>query len=711
MKGRSVLLEIGVEEIPARFLPGASANLSDAFSKALGKSYIDYDVNGIKVYATPRRLAAVIEGVAEMQLDRQHEAFGPSVKAAFDKDGKPTKAAEGFARSHGVSPEELQVKKKGKGEYVVAQVREKGLSSSEVLPGVLKDIVLSLHFPKSMRWGDGDLRFARPIHWFVALFGNEIVKFELDGITSGNISRGHRFLAPEEFKVSTPEDYESLLEKRFVIVAPGKRTESIEAQAKELSSTVGGLPWRQHEYQFRDVANLVEYPTAVLAGFPEKYLELPDELLSEVMWGHQKYISIVDKDDGTTLKNYFIVVSNTRAENAGTVRVGAERVIKARFDDARFYFNEDRKTTLANRLEELKRVTYQDKLGTLYDKAVRLREIAIELAGRLCPEKKELCLRAAELSKTDLVTGVVREFPELQGVMGKYYALNDGEYGEVAQALEEQYLPAFSGDDIPKGEVGAVLSLADRIDTVAAFFSIRLRPTGSEDPFALRRHALAAIAILLGKGYNISISGLLSCAIAESVENRVSPDRIDLRITVPESVEREVLGFFEQRLEQLLLGKGHAHDLVQSVLALSTVLPLADLMRRTEALGAFKSHPEYNGFLTAIKRVRNITPDGELPEVRDELLKAGEERALKEALDKVRAGVVGSLKEHKFAEAIEGFTALTGPVNCFFDHVLVMEKDEELRNNRLALLRDIWALASSVADFSRLLEVAEATVD
>jgi glycyl-tRNA synthetase beta chain len=690
--GKSLLLEIGVEEIPARFLPGALNVIRKIAIEAFEKHHIVLLDENIHADATPRRLVLRIDNLSESQEPIITGSVGPPKNVALDADGNYTRAALGFAKKQGVSQDKLKIEKRDKGEYLVAEIEIGGGKTVDLLPEILKYTVLSLHFPKSMRWGNGTMRFVRPIRWLLAVYDGETVEFEVDGMRSGNVTYGHRFLSQGEIAIDNISDYPRLLEENFVILEKEKREHVIWAQAEGLASGVGGSPVRDDEL-LSIVSCLVEYPISVLGGFSEGYLELTDELLTAVMKGHQKYMSVKGEDGG--LINHFIVVSNTRAENADTVRVGAERVIKARFDDARFYFDEDRKTTLEARVEELGRVTYHDGLGSLHDKKVRLREIAGALAEIICPEKKDKCLRAAELAKTDLITGVVREFPELQGVMGKYYALNDGEDEEVAEALMEQYLPAFSGDVLPGSEVGAVLSLADRIDTVAAFFSIGLRPTGSEDPFALRRHALSAIAILSEKGHDVSINDLLGPALTALTEIKGSED-----------AGPEILDFFQLRFEPLLSTRGYSYDIVQSVLSFSTLVSLRDLTKRLDALAAFKSHPEYDNFLTTIKRVRNIIPDKDLPDFKEALLSEDEERALYEAFGSLRRSVEPLMAVLAYTEAIEELTTITGPVNYFFDHVLVMDKDEDIKNNRLALLRDIWALVSSLADFSRLQEGA-----
>jgi glycyl-tRNA synthetase beta chain len=477
-----------------------------------------------------------------------------------------------------------------------------------------------------------------------------------------------------------------VLEKKRVMVGLGDRMESIRGQARKLASRVKGMPALDEEL-LSITACLVEYPVCVLGGFSVDYLSLPDELLTAVMVGHQKYIPIKDKEGN--ILNSFVIVSNTSSENADMVRVGAERVIRARFDDARFYFEEDRKVRLADRLGALKKVTFQEKLGSVYEKAVRTRTVAERLASRIAPEKRAMATRAAELAKTDLVTGVVREFPELQGVMGMYYARIDGEDADVAEALREQYLPLSSGGEVPETEVGTILALADRADNLASFFSIGLKPSGSEDPFALRRQALGIIAILGERGLPLSVRDVMEPALSG---------------TEVREVEEEVLSFFEQRFEPLLTGRGYAYDLVQSVLSRATGLPVFELFGRLEALKEFRKHKGYNEFLVAIKRVKNILPEGGHEAPGEDLFQADEERALFAALQVVEKDVEKKTASSDYPGALSGLMALTGPINDFFDQVLVMDKDERVKANRLALLARVWAAAFHVADFSKLQE-------
>lgn len=682
----SLLLEIGTEEIPARFLPEAIQSLKENTGMVMNENNIKF--SEIKTYATPRRLALIAAGLPEMQEGHVKEVFGPPKKIAFDANSNPTESAIKFAISQGVNVESLIVKKRDKGEYVVAVIEEKGMAVKDLLPEILKRVVLSIHFSKTMRWGNGNIRFARPIHWILAMFDKDVIYFEIDGIKSSNITRGHRFLSPAPFQIEEISSYIALLRNNYVILNQEERKEIILKGIRKLAITAGGSPIEDEE--LLDTVNfLVEYPVPVLCSFSEEYLKLPKGLLITVMKDHQKYFAIEDKEG--SLINHFIVVSNTKEENAETVRIGAERVIKARFEDAKFYFDEDRKKSLHERIEDLTKVTFHDRLGSLYEKIERIVSIAEFLAERLKPSAKDKLTRAAWLSKADLITGIVREFPELQGIMGKYYALHDGEGSEIAEALREQYLPAHSGGELPKTEIGALLSIADKIDNIASFFSIGIIPTGSEDPFALRRQALGIIAIILEKGYAITLKELVDKALENlSVLKGVKKAR------------EEILQFFEQRFEPVFSEKGYSFDLIQSILPLSLDVELKDIKERLDALQRFKEDREYNSFLLAIKRVNNILPNVEIPELNIDLLIEESEKKLKEKLNSIKPHLANLLKDRKYYETIKLLASLTELINDFFDHVLVMDKREEIRQNRLALLKEIWRTASTIADFPKL---------
>jgi glycyl-tRNA synthetase beta chain len=540
-----------------------------------------------------------------------------------------------------------------------------------------------------MRWADKSLRFIRPIRWLLALWGEEVLELELEGLRSSNLTWGHRFLAPGPWQVRHPEEYLKVLAEHFVMAEPRRRRETIEQALRELAQGLGASPvWDQELLEH--VVHLVEYPVGVLCEFPIQYLELPEELLVTVMKDHQKYFALRGSDG--RLLSHFVVISNTLRENALVVKAGAERVIKARFEDARFYWRQDLEQSLQRRLEGLKKVVYHERLGSLYDKALRLKSLAGFMAPRAAVETA-LAERAALLSKADLVSGVVREFPELQGVMGGYYALNDGEPPEVAQAIREHYLPRHAGDALPCSPLAVLLSLADKADNIASFFLLGLVPSGSEDPFALRRQALAIVHMLAEAELPLSLEELFEQALR------------GLQAQDNQALREAVLGFLRQRIPQVLQARGYESDVVEAVLPYALAEPLKSLLQRAEALRRLKKHAQFNPFLVAAKRVRNILPGEEPPPLREDLLREEGEQRLYQSLRQCAEKTEACLQDGDLEEAAEALLALTEPINHFFDAVLVMDKDPLVRANRLALLRDVWGLCLKVADFSKISEV------
>ncbi|UCE78291.1 MAG: glycine--tRNA ligase subunit beta [Nitrospiraceae bacterium] len=683
----SLLLEIGTEEIPARFFPAVLDQSRDNARRLFDEYRIT--CGDIRSYATPRRMVLMIDTVNPVQTDLTKEVFGPSHKAAFDAQGNPTRAAQGFAESLGVPVSDLKVKKKGKNDYVVAQIEEKGSETKKVLPDILKKLILSLHFPKSMRWGAGTLSFARPIHWILALFDSEIITFELDGIKSSNLTRGHRFLSPASFKIKDPSSFGNLLENNYVHLDPEKRKKIIREGIDNLFHQSDARPLMDEE--LLDTVNfLVEYPTPVLCSFDREYLELPKELLITVMKDHQKYFAVQDGEG--RLANNFIVVSNTTSDNSETIRIGAERVIKARFDDAKFYYHEDLKKSLFSRIDDLKQMTFHDEIGSIYEKVQRLTAMTEYLADAIIPALKDKAVRSALLSKSDLITGVVREFPELQGVMGSYYAQHGGEADEILESFKEQYMPHALGSPLPKTEVGALLSLSDKIDTVASFFSIGHCPTGSEDPFAIRRQAMGIVSILLDRKYPFALRTLFDRAL-----NNLKGLPFNKRTA------QNIQNFMEQRIEFIFSSAGFEADLILSVLPLSYDHPLQSIAGRLEAIRNFRKEDIFPDFLLVMKRVFNIIPKKDLPAVNTSLLGQQEEKMLYDTFLSMQDELIHACKKEDYAKGLLTLSLLTTPVNTFFDKVLVMDKQEKIKINRLSLLTDIWTHALLIADFSKLL--------
>lgn len=686
---KPLLLEIGTEEMPSKFIPQALEKMSELTVRLLEENRIDF--GNVSAMGTPRRLVLIVEELAPYQRISVREITGPARKVAYDDAGHPTKAAHGFAKAQGVSVEDLKIKSTEKGEYISVVFEEKGVNVDGLLPEILTEFIISIPFPKYMRWMDKNIRFARPIHWILALYGNEIVPFEIEGIKSGNVTRGHRFMSPGAFHVKKQSSHSHLLENNYVILDQEKRKRMIEDQLKELSLSTGGNVIPDDEL-LTEVVFLVEYPVAVLGSFDKKYLSLPKEVLINAMREHQRYFSLMDNKG--ELLPYFITVSNTKAEDMNLVRLGNERVLRARLDDAGFYFDEDSKKRLEERVESLKGVIYQDRLGTIYQKVERITDLSSYLASMIDPHIEGVVKRAAYLCKADLVTGMVGEFPKLQGVMGKEYALFSGEEPEIAEAILEHYLPRFSGDEIPKSRAGAILSIADKMDTVAGFFSIGLIPTGSEDPYALRRQAQGIITILLSHGYRLSLNEFISKA-TEPFKNILSEKKINPHL------RQDLLDFFGQRLSYILTAEGYSHDTVDAVLSSGFDIP-CDVKAKVKTLTDFRGRDEFYPFITALKRVINIIPVEFNGQTREDLLKEDAEKSLYAAYRDVKVVCEKRLDAQDFSAALESLLSLREPVDIFFEKVLVMDKEEKIRNNRFSLLNGIKELSLKIANFSKL---------
>ena len=679
------MLEIGTEEIPARFLPEAMANIQDAGHKLFTEHRIPF--GQLRAYATPRRLVFIAE-LASEQTENEKEVWGPPVSVAFDANGTPTKAAEAFAKATGLDIAQLERKEKGKGSYLFARVKEPSNPTSDLLPDLLTKLVVSLTFPKSMRWGNGELRFARPIHWILAMYRNERIRFDIEGIRSNTFTRGHRFLSPASFELKDSRTFINLLRNNLVILDTAERKRMILDGARKIVQEVDAV-LVEDEALLHHVAYLVEYPMPVLGTFTADYLSLPEELLITVMKGHQKYFAVMGND--RKLTNHFVVVSNTRLENADVVRKGAEKVIKARFEDARFYYESDLSTPIEKRQEALKDVTFHAKLGSVFEKTQRVASLAAFIAGECCPSKKDDAERVAAICKNDLVSGVVFEFPELQGIMAGYYAKHAGEYGEEAvHALQEQYLPAFSGDRIPETDLGNVVSLADKFDNVVSFFTIGLVPSGTEDPFALRRQTIGIIAILSQIDCELCVTDV----IAKALEPHAAADKT--------KVTDEMLKFFEQRLDPLLQAQGYPYDAVAAVTGFIRTEPVATLRARLDALMELKNAEDYELFHNLMKRLNNIAPKENVPEVNPALFTQEEEKILWSEFELAKPSIDSAVASAKYTAAMEIIKMLAAPINMFFDKVLVMDKDDKIRENRLALVKTLQKTAFSIADFSKL---------
>ena len=687
MKAQNLLLEIGCEELPASFVEPALSYLKEKISQKLSENHLSF--TSVETFGTPRRLIVIVYDVPQVQPDREELIVGPSERAAFDENGNPTKAALGFAKSKGVDVSDLTVVENPpgrKGRYVAVKRVVKGRKTAEVLKEILPEVITSIPFKKSMRWGEKRIRFARPIRWITAVYGKEAVEFEIDGIKSSNVSFGHRFLSPEPFVVEEPSEFISQLEERFVVADIDKRKAIILDRAKDLSEGVGGELLEDEEL-LDEVTNLVEFPYPILGSFQEEFLELPKEVPVVVMKDHQKFFSVVDKNGN--LKNYFIGVSNVKPVDDLTVRLGYEKVLRARLSDAHFFFKEDRKKKLEERVKGLSGIVFHEKLGTMLDKTERLENLAPFVSIQLGFKKEEKAKRAAHLCKADLLTEMVNEFPELQGTMGKYYALLDGEDEEVAVAIEEHYLPRFSGDRVAETETGISLSIAEKIDNLTGFIGAGLKPTGSADPFALRRNALGLIQTLIENRVSTGITPLV-----EEARRLYGNQGIELSKNTVE----ETLSFIKERLKNYLRDRGFSPDSVDAVLSVSD--DPYDSLLRIEAIEKLRQNPEFEAVLYTMRRVVNIIPENFSPlpfELEGEF-----EVNLYETFQRVRGEIEELLKEKDYEGALLKIGELKPAVDAFFDNVMVMDRDEKVRNRRLSLLKAIADHLLRLADFSKL---------
>lgn len=686
MSTKELFLEIGTEEIPAGFIPRATAEMEAIITKELAVARLSFDE--IKTLATPRRLALVVKGIPTTQPDAEITATGPSVKAAYDAEGRPTKAAEGFARGQGVDVSELQTITTDKGEYLFVSKQVTGRPTHLIMAEILPALVANIPFKKSMRWGNQDVRFARPIHWIVALFDGTVVPFSFGAIESGKTSRGHRFMANTTFHVSDFDHYLLECERHFVIPDPEKRKEIIRRETHRVALAAGGhlLP---DEDLLEQVTYLVEYPSAVAGTFSPEFLKVPKEVLITSMRSHQRYFSIVD-GEGKLLPG-FITINNTLTEDPAVVVKGNERVLRARLSDARFFFEEDQKIRLYERVESLKKVVYQQKLGTSFEKMERFKNLAEGLADQLNPSVKIQVSRAAWLSKADLVTGMVGEFPEVQGIMGREYALLQGEDADVASAIAEHYLPTQAGGELPASDIGAFVSIADKLDTICGCFGVGLIPTGAADPYALRRATIGIISIILDRGYRLSLSLLISQSLKLLAAQLNRPQ---------EQVATDVLEFFRARFINLL-GSQFPSDAVDAAVS-AGFDDLVDVRARIAALAEFKTHPDFEPLSVAFKRVGNIIKEGVDAPVEPSLFEESAENVLYESLQAVKSAIDQKVASGSWLDALTEIATLRGPVDSFFDRVMVMAEDQRVRNNRLALLTAIARMFGRIADFSRI---------
>ena len=691
---KTLLLEIGTEEIPAGYIDPALKALSENLLKKLDDARISH--GGASVFGTPRRLAVMVADVAEKQETVTITLTGPPEKAALGADGKYTVAALKFAEKAGISADNLRIAETPKGKYLCADKTEEGIGTIEVLQEKLPEIILGTPFPKTMKWGSSHIHFARPIQRIAALFGKDVICFKLGDIVSGRDSAGHRFMSPDTVTLYSPEDYIPKLRSACVIADSSERRKNIEAEIAAVASAQGGkiLP----DAELVDIVNnLVEYPVPVAGKFDTAFLEVPDEVLINSMREHQKYFAVVDAKN--RLMPCFIAVNNTRAKDMNLVAKGHERVLRARLSDARFFYRADLESPMDNWVDKLKRVLFQAKLGSMYEKILRVRQLAEYIAESVNhdPNLKKHVSRAAYLCKADLVSQVVGEFPKLQGVMGRIYAKAAGEPEPVYLAIEEHYRPTYSGGALPETMTGAIVAIADKLDSICGCFSVNLIPTGASDPYALRRQAIGIIQIMLQQNFSFS----LMAAIEKSLSLFTK-----LNVTQIRKISAEVYTFLQNRMTHILTEEGFSKDVVAAV-ADVTVDHVPNVWHRVRALENLKAKPDFEPIAAAFRRVVNIirkdAGNEELEtSVSENLFEHESEKALYSAYKSLKETVLTNLDKGEFDESLSAIALLRPAVDAFFESVMVMTDNAKVRNNRLALLKKIANLFGMFADFSKI---------
>lgn len=691
MEKRTLAFEIGTEEIPAFDLAGAVKQLSTMVPSLLDDAAIPH--GAVKIFSSPRRLIVIAEEIPEATEEKNEVFKGPSAKIAFDAEGNPTKAAQGFARGKGVDPSSLVVEDG----YVYARTHTPSVNVASLLSSVLNKIIHGLSWPRSQRWGVQSEYFTRPVRWIVALFGDEVIDFTFAGLVAGRTTYGHRFLAPGPFEVADADSLVDVVRSASVIPSEAEREQVIrEGVAKVEAET--GFTAVLHPKTLVEVINLAEYPTVLVGTFDEEFLKVPEEIIVDAMLVHQRYFPLYDKDGKLT--NRFIVVSNGDPACAETIVDGNERVVRARLYDAKFFYDEDLKQPLESYVDHLGEVVFQEKLGTMLDKTNRIQRLADHLAedAGLAGQDLSDVERAARLCKADLVTSAVVEFTSVQGVMGSYYAAASGETAQVAQAIEQHYRPRFAGDEAPDTVVGKIVAIADKLDTVCGLFAVGQGPTGSSDPFALRRSAIGIVAMLSGKdAVEVSLVAAIDAALASYAQQGIEFDS--------DAARRDVIEFFITRTKVMMRDAGNSIDAIDAVLSAGIQEPV-ELINRVSALEAARSEqPEvFEDLATAYARANNLCDSKLGTEVNESLL-SEVEQALVRAVGQAESNVASALENNNYAAALSELAALRKPIDLFFENTMVMDEDQTLRENRLRLLNSFVAVFANVADFALLSKV------
>lgn len=680
---KDLLFEIGAEEIPAGFMPNILGQLKQLAETKLNDAHLPFE--SIATYGTPRRLALIVKGLADTSAEISERHKGPSASIAYDADGNATKAAIGFARGKGLDVTDLVVEDG----YIYAETKTAGVPAKDIVTDMLPQLITGLNFPKSMHWGNLDAKFVRPVRWLVALLDEEVIPVEFATVQSGNVSRGHRFLGADEITIKNAASYVDTLKENFVMVDQDARRELISKQLHDIAASKNAsIVW--DDDLLEEINYLVEWPTALCGGFEESYLTLPDAAIITPMKDHQRYFPLVDQDG--KLLPMFLTVRNGSDHSIEVVQAGNERVLRARLDDAKFFFNEDRKKPLIDRKDGLTKIVFQEGLGNLADKTERLLKLG-RVFGEECGLHEDAAVvleRATELAKTDLTTGMVTEFTELQGVMGKEYALLDGESPEVAEAIFEQYLPRFAGDVLPQTEAGKVLSLIDKVDNIVATFSRGLIPTGSQDPYALRRQTIGILNILLGSEWNISLRPIFKASME--------------LLNVPAEKQEELLGqveeFFTLRLKNIFLDREVPHHVIDLLLS-NNELSVADAEGLVNALLANRIDENVE-LVQAYTRMYNLVKDVEYTGVNSDLLKEDAEKELFEAASKASEASSAAWEAGDYDAVVAVPATLVPAINKFFEDVMVMDKDEAIKANRLQLVRLAYSVMAIIGDISAL---------
>ncbi len=688
----NLLLEIGTEEIPAGYIKPALKGLSSLILQRMDDARIEH--GKARTFGTPRRLAVEVADVADRQKRLVTEITGPPEKVGFDENGAPTLAAKKFAEKFGISVNSLTIKDTKKGRYLCAKKTEKGLAARTLLKSILPDVILSIPFPKTMKWADLSIEFARPIHSSLALLGNKVIPFVLGNVKSGRYIFGHSFMSPGRIRLSKPDDYIEIMRSNYVLIDPKERKKQVVRGIDKAAADCGGRVLQDDDL-VDIVTNLVEYPAVVSGSFDKEFLELPGEVLITAMREHQKYFAVIDKENN--LMPSFIAVNNTPARDMSLVAKGHERVLRARLKDAQFFYRGDIKKSFEDLVEKLKGVLFQAGLGTVYDKVIRVQNLTGYLSevANFDSDLKKKALRAAYLCKADLVSQVVDEFPKLQGVMGRVYAAASGEPDVVSSAIEEYYWPVYSGGQLPETETGAILAIADKIDSICGCFVTGLIPTGASDPYALRRQGIGIVQIMLDKNFSFQLSSLIEKSVTLLSERNA--DEI-------KKISDSVYLFLQNRIANLLSEQGFSKDVIAAIVSVS-VDHVPDIWNRARALEKLKAEPDFEPLTIAFKRVVNIIKKAghfETNKVDESLFEHECEAVLFADYKKIKEKVLDDLDKGLFEQALFDIASLRDSVDAFFDGALVMAEDSSIRNNRLSLLTQIEELFRLFADFSKI---------